>query len=82
MAKKDSGVNDAPVEVPDVFYARLSPDAVVLEVFKNPAPEVLASFEKAGPRLRQCPPETRVGWFRKDGEFYPPAQPEEAESDA
>ncbi len=61
------------VQVPepvDTYYAKIDSNAVVLEVFKNPTKEFLEDYNaKNTSRLRQCPPETKKGWIRINGEF-------------
>lgn len=54
-------------------YAKIDSNAVVLEVFTDPDPAWVEQYNRENnSRLRACPPETKPGWYRKNGEFFPP----------
>lgn len=62
----------------DTYYAKIDSNAVVLEVFKNPDPAWVETYNRENAsRLRACPPETQVGWVRKNAEFSAPVPVEE-----
>ncbi len=55
-------------------YAVLSNSAIVTKVFENPGLDFVSKYNaENSPRVYACPIEVKVGWFRKNGQFFPPS---------